>query len=120
MILKCGPHKTRCGGPNLPGKNAAKDEAIAGTRDQTFAWCVVRGAGGGAPGDMVGAAGIEPATPSMSTKCSPTELRAPEECGYIGKCRWLASLSWPAPFKAPAKLAGGKTKPGRNFAIPGL
>ena len=25
---------------------------------------------------MVGAAGIEPATPAMSTQCSPTELRA--------------------------------------------
>ena len=27
-------------------------------------------------GKMVGAAGIEPAAPSMSTRCSPTELRA--------------------------------------------
>ncbi len=32
-------------------------------------------------GEMVGAAGIEPATPAMSTQCSPTELRARPAAG---------------------------------------
>jgi hypothetical protein len=34
---------------------------------------------------MVGATGIEPVTPSMSTRCSPAELRAlkPELTGWV-------------------------------------
>lgn len=31
---------------------------------------------------MVGTAGIEPATPAMSTQCSPAELRAPPDTGF--------------------------------------
>ena len=36
-------------------------------------------------GGMVGTAGIEPATPAMSTQCSPAELRAPPDADFRGR-----------------------------------
>lgn len=50
---------------------------------------------------MVGATGIEPVTPSMSTRCSPAELRAPHGVVVTGGVRISAPKragkdAWPA------------------------
>ena len=52
---------------------------------------------------MVGATGIEPVTPSMSTRCSPAELRAPHRVVFTGGVRISApkragKQAWPDPW----------------------
>src|SRR3984957_20544395 len=58
---------------------------------------------------MVGATGIEPVTPSMSTRCSPAELRAPHREVFTGAVR----------ISAP-KRAGKDAWPGVYEPLPGL
>ena len=50
-------------------------------------------------GEMVGVTGIEPVTPSMSTKCSPAELHPPFHTGY-----------WPILDVTNAVMLGGNTR----------
>ena len=62
---------------------------------------------------VVGATGIEPVTPSMSTRCSPAELRAPKGLidgwgPYIGS---KAGRQGGSPQVFPRQAAGGLRPP---------